>query len=332
MAASLPTRRGLTLVEVLVVVAIVGVLIALSFPALQSSREAARLVHCKNNLKQLGAAVLSFESSNGHLPAGALTLEKLDPVNNCNLKTGVQNKSGRAPWSVLILPFLGESARFDRFRMNSAFFGLWTDNGTAQSTPNDTAQKEWCDRYVCPSSQKSNASNAVAPTNYYACQGGGPAPLCEGDYPGSGRAFFYNGLFFNNSAVRIADVRDGASNVIMLGETDYAPSLAASSQWGSSWASSFRTAGQVDGSACGSGFESCSFPIGLCATMSPINRPAPPAPHRFHMTTFGSAHRGGCCFAMADGSIHFFAETFDLAVYQSLGIRSDGIPRGVWQP
>jgi prepilin-type N-terminal cleavage/methylation domain-containing protein len=331
MAASLASRRGLTLVEILVVVAIVGLLVALLFPALQSSREAARLVHCKNNLKQLGIAVLGFELANGHLPAGAVTTEPLDPVNNCELKTGVQNVSGRAPWTVLILPFLEESVRFDRFKIDQPFFGLSTDNGTALSTPNDAAQKEWCDRYVCPSSRKSNASNAVAPINYYACQGGGPAPKCTGD--GDGRAFFYNGLFFNNSAVRFGDVRDGASNVIMLGETDYAPSLGASSQWGASWASSFRTAGNVPGSKCTTGkFKSCSFPIGLCATMSPINRPAPAPPDRFHMTTFGSAHQGGCCFALADGSIHFFAETFDLAAYQSLGIRSDGLPLGGWQP
>jgi prepilin-type N-terminal cleavage/methylation domain-containing protein/prepilin-type processing-associated H-X9-DG protein len=93
-------RRGFTLVELLVVIAIIGILIALLLPAVQAAREAARRTQCKNNLKQLGLAVLNYERAQNRLP----------PSNVVNLTVATTANNG--PWGVhgRLLPYLEEEA------------------------------------------------------------------------------------------------------------------------------------------------------------------------------------------------------------------------------
>jgi len=66
-------KRGFTLVEMLVVIAIIGILVAMLFPALQAVRQSARKTKCSANLRQVILATLTFETSRQQFPAGAVS-------------------------------------------------------------------------------------------------------------------------------------------------------------------------------------------------------------------------------------------------------------------
>jgi len=68
-------RRGFTLVELLVVIAILGILVAVMLPAVQSVREQARKSTCRNNLRQIGLALRSFEVANSEFPPFLISRE-----------------------------------------------------------------------------------------------------------------------------------------------------------------------------------------------------------------------------------------------------------------
>src|SRR5215813_4703918 len=94
---------GFTLVELLVVIAIIGVLIALLLPAVQSAREAARRTKCKNNLKQLGLAILNYEAAHKEL---------IRTFYNPGLVPGDRSLTGGV---VLLLPFMEEQSAYSLY-------------------------------------------------------------------------------------------------------------------------------------------------------------------------------------------------------------------------
>src|SRR5262245_2548720 len=101
--------KGFTLVELLVVIAIIGILVALLLPAIQAAREAARRTQCKNNLKNVGLAILNHVDSRKVFPTGGVTwgvliedyLEDGKPVGTDKMGLG---------WGFQILPYLEEGA------------------------------------------------------------------------------------------------------------------------------------------------------------------------------------------------------------------------------
>lgn len=126
---SLPkaNRRGPTgfsLVELLVVVAVVAVLVALLLPAVQSAREAARRTACSNNLRQIAAALLNYETSNGRLPAAAIVSAGVNtstcvgcwnPWAEAREPAPAPGAANGTSWMLEILPFVEERGRFDRW-------------------------------------------------------------------------------------------------------------------------------------------------------------------------------------------------------------------------
>ena len=114
------SKKAFTLIELLVVIAIIGVLVGLLLPAVQQAREAARRSSCKNNLKQIGVGLHSFESSNRVLPPGYLYMSgtKYDAqASDIAGEDDAANHLGFA-WGLKILPVMEQTALYDAFELD----------------------------------------------------------------------------------------------------------------------------------------------------------------------------------------------------------------------
>ena len=143
------SRRGFTLVELLVVIAIIGILVAMLLPAVQAAREAARRTQCTNNLKQIGLAILDFESQFGALPAGTTHKE-------------ADGRPAEYSMFFLILPFLEEGDVYDRYDFD----------GNSRIYSNSQVNSVQIPGYLCPSDGAMGRSWAgFARSNYVSCFG-----------------------------------------------------------------------------------------------------------------------------------------------------------------
>ena len=124
------TQRGFTLVEILVVIAIVGLLVAMLLPAVQMAREAARRSQCANNMKQLGLALHNYQTAHRVLPpamiwngrgepygAGLLPIGTFDRV-AMGISPGSQPDRLYANWVMLLLPYLEQQTVHNSFNLH----------------------------------------------------------------------------------------------------------------------------------------------------------------------------------------------------------------------
>jgi prepilin-type N-terminal cleavage/methylation domain-containing protein len=304
--------QGFTLVELLVVIAIIGILIALLLPAVQSAREAARRMQCSNNLRQIGLAILNYESQHKVFPPGGIT-----KTTTCRIE-GDWTTQNMSSWTVMILPFLEEKARYDQYDHAGTFAATWLRKGAV----NHPKQFRPLAKFECPSDPRSGREWPL--NNYFGCQGGGATPECFASSAPT-RKIFRNGMFFANSRIGFPNLLDGSSNTLMVGESRYMTTKTDTESWSEGDRDKWHSWDSASIRATTNG--EWSMTIGLAATNLPIN--SFDTPNWPQMTSsFSSYHPGGCHMLMGDGSGHFVSENINLDLYRSLGPIADGGPTG----
>jgi prepilin-type N-terminal cleavage/methylation domain-containing protein/prepilin-type processing-associated H-X9-DG protein len=188
-------HRAFTLVELLVVIAIIGILVALLLPAVQAAREAARRNQCSNNLKQIGLACHNHVDAKRVLPPGYLV--GLDP----------DSTSPGWSWATYLLPYLEENPLYQQLTLT-------------QPVESQSATKTVLGVFLCPSDMVNAVPFAVtdetlqtvceaAPSSYAATVGSDDS---EVDAPTG------DGVFYRNSKTRFADITDGLSKTVFIGD------------------------------------------------------------------------------------------------------------------
>lgn len=193
------SRSAFTLVELLVVIAVIGMLVAILLPAVQSARESARRLQCANNLRQVGLALRGYETAQGRFPSGAISKEQ---------KGSPWTPHNYFRWSSLahLLPHLENSAAYDALDLNVPLYGVDFQVTEVNRKPVATRINE----FLCPSDQESSENPNMGPTNYAACSGTGL---------NGGSPYDADGMFYVNSQLQTAHVKDGESNTIAFSES-----------------------------------------------------------------------------------------------------------------
>ncbi len=156
MSAKSRRSDGFTLVELLVVIAIIGILVALLLPAIQAAREAARRTQCTNKLKQLGLAVLNYESAKKTLPLAytpnyTATAFLQGPCNGTTAPIPAPTGLAHHSFFTFILPYIEESALYDQIDQKIDWFNSTTVN--SRGAFNNTVVAKDLDGLLCPSTE-----------------------------------------------------------------------------------------------------------------------------------------------------------------------------------
>jgi len=349
-------RPGFTLVELLVVVAIIAVLVGLLLPAVQTARESARRMQCLNNLRQLGLAALQCHAARGRLPtAGDCSDGYHDPAQEYRPLYGFEN----AGWHYQVLPYLEQTTVTDR-RAKTGWWG---------GTP--ALVEIAIPPFNCPSRGPRFAVQGLFQVRLNDYAGVmGPVADDRGDVAGYGFQYSqwspplarewqtaWTGMIAKGGhaqtknvavpaitrfpGVRVSDVRDGSSKTILLMEKAVnarSYSFSRSGPYQDWWDTGYYHTADYTALRIFSISSATAWfgrgDIGILGDSSP--RPAnwieSGSGGRTRELGFGSAHPGYACSVFGDGSTKAVADSAEVAVLIRLGRRDDGTDAGSIDP